>query len=277
MLVSAVADHHVGEEPAADGDVDEPGLGSIGVDRRKRSPLEVGVDQQHALRRRRQRGKRQRHRRGVVVVVAGDDQDAWIAALFVARPHRLVHRADSRWRNGVRARPWRPSRTGRRRPAALPAPERPSETSAGGNAALRSIPSLRREDTLAGSCGIAPCSVSRSMTRPLPAAMPRRMAPSARIVFDGGDVRFCGRVGLGNHLDVLGVDALLLAGLAGAHQKGFVDGAACLHVTLQFAQAHHGSVGSERVLLERVDVARRASPRWPWRSGNRRGRRARCD
>ena len=62
------------------------------------------------------------------------------------------------------------------------------------------------------------------------------------------------QIGPGEHADILGVDLLLRAGLARAHQEGLVDVAACLRVAFEFAQTHHRLAVADRGLLERREI-----------------------
>ena len=68
-----IANDHVAQIAASDGDVDKPGVALIAIDRRKGPLLEIGVDQQHLLRRGGDCGEHERNRNGIILVVGGDD------------------------------------------------------------------------------------------------------------------------------------------------------------------------------------------------------------
>ena len=56
------------------------------------------------------------------------------------------------------------------------------------------------------------------------------------------------------HADILGVDLLLRAGFARAHQKRLIDVAACLRVALELAQPDHGLAVAHCGLFERREI-----------------------
>ena len=62
------------------------------------------------------------------------------------------------------------------------------------------------------------------------------------------------QVGLGDDADVLGVDLLLLAGFARAHQERLIEVAARLRLAFQFAQADHGLIVIDGGALERLEI-----------------------
>ena len=237
----------------SDGDIDEPGFVLIGIDCRQRPTLDIRVNQQHALRCGRHCGKREGNRRGVVLIVGSDDKDAGIAdVLWLARTTSCTLRISIAKRDFGSSTAFRAE--GR---------------SMFGNTASTGIAdedAAVGQNSLAASGRFAAEGADSAPTRQPPVVCrPRDNDAGA-----GGDPQEDGahgqqqirwretaalrQVGPGDHADVLGVQSLLLAGLAGADQKRFIDRAARLHVALKLAQRHHGLVGSDCVVLERFQV-----------------------
>ena len=190
----AVEPDHVGQQPAAESDVDEAGIAAVRIDRRQRAALQVGIDHQHALRRRSDRGaastspsalRRHRRRRRKNARIAG---------------RRLARRATRRRLCASRGRKAKPDRRRRRRP---------NETSASGSIASTGTGRRRRPQAHRPAHGRASCRSrggrsdrprrrhgGRTRTRPVPAAPPNIIAPSAMIRLGGGELRRCGRSAL---------------------------------------------------------------------------------